>query len=224
MTDLKKHEEFLKDVCKEFTMVGEDLFAVFPGAFRQDEVLFFSAVPDLFSYTKWNEREKGLIGRISLILYVSMKLHILVDSKEVEKGHRLEMAVLAGDYLSGRFTELCVRAKAFELFDAWLEYLLRVSRELATLSLQGAELEEKHSKHASMLMDMLLRLNEGEDRERASKVLAQTFLQGHWDDLDARQLLPHKLSARALNDLRTFFGRESFEQIDAFASSHPVCS
>lgn len=193
-------------IAEEMTMVGEDLLAIFPNAFRTDEMAFLSLLPQLFPFPQWSRQERELMGPIARLLYVSMKLHILAESPQAQEGHRLEMAVLAGDYLSGRFTQLCVQAEAFEVFESWLQYLLELSEKLATLSLEQAPLAEKHAQHRRLLMDKILALQGLQERNKPALALAQAMGSGNWQAIDVRDLSGDLIDPEAIDRLRGLEG------------------
>lgn len=217
-------DDYWQMVADEMTMAGEDLFAIFPDAFCREDILFFASVPALFPYPDWTEEEKTLIGKVSLLLYVSMKLHILVASPEAEDNHRIELAVLAGDYLSGRFTQICASHRASDLFTAWLDYISRVSHAMTALSLEGAGLAAKHQAHHRLLMDMVLRLQGIGQREDLAETMAQAFESGTWEDVVGQPPLRDLMTSEALTFLGALASHSEASPLESLGRKRLKCS
>lgn len=174
--------DFISMIDKEMKMNAHDFFAYFPGAFFADEILFFSAAQTLFFENNAKPERSQLICENALLIYCSVKVHILIQKFEWQNdSYALEYAVLAGDYLSGRFIEKALDVKDFEQIQQWLAYLAKINEDLALMALQKTPLEERHLFHCQALMMQLQQFSGQPANAKEATELGSAFYDGSWD-------------------------------------------
>lgn len=134
----------IRAVQNDFTVVGTSIFADFPETFNCFEVLSAFQLPKLlFPNATDPERVKRFCINSSLVFLV-VKTHILtMDLTYSETEKKLEMAVLNGDLLSGRFAKRMIIDDELDLLKEWLDRLLPFYSDLTDMSLAGVSKSER---------------------------------------------------------------------------------
>lgn len=176
---LRYKEQYFEIVKEELRINNEDMIAISPHSFFADELLFFSIIPELFPLQDKSIEEKVLTARVSLLVYAFLKMHILADDENAPE-NCLEMAVLSGDYLSGRFGQLCVEAGQTDLLEMWFEHLMVTTTLLTKMSLGESTRLEKDQCNIENVLMRLLDLSGLMNEKVLSASLATCFCTGKW--------------------------------------------
>lgn len=134
----------IRALQNDFTVVGTSIFADFPETFNCFEVLSAFQLPKLlFPNATDPERVKRSCINSSLV-FLAVKTHILtMDLTYSETEKKLEMAVLNGDLLSGRFAKRMIIDDELDLLKEWLDRLLPFYSDLTDMSLAGVDKSER---------------------------------------------------------------------------------
>lgn len=134
----------IRALQNDFTVVGTSIFADFPETFNCFEVLSAFQLPKLLFPNATNpERVKRFCINSSLV-FLAVKTHILtMDLTYSETEKKLEMAVLNGDLLSGRFAKRMIIDDELDLLKEWLDRLLPFYSDLTDMSLAGVDKSER---------------------------------------------------------------------------------
>lgn len=134
----------IRALQNDFTVVGTSVFADFPETFNCFEVLSAFQLPKLlFPNAMDPERVKRFCINCSLV-FLAVKTHILtMDLTYSETEKKLEMAILNGDLLSGRFAKRMIIDDELDLLKEWLDRLLPFYSDLTDMSLAGVGKSER---------------------------------------------------------------------------------
>lgn len=176
----------------DFTVVGTSIFADFPETFNCFEVLSAFQLPKLlFPNATDPERVKRFCINSSLV-FLAVKMHILtMDLTYSETEKKLEMAVLNGDLLSGRFAKRMIIDDELNLLKEWLDRLLPFYSDLTDMSLAGVSKSERMRYCSSKLLTNQIEIGAthpsfgGTPQVVRTHVddLAEGLVNGNWDNL-----------------------------------------
>lgn len=190
---IERHHTEAQSPEEVFAINDVLVFDAFRDQYALLELAYFDLLPSLvFPQAEDRDRAK-VLTEAARILYVSIKMHIVaMQYAHDAQDHALELAILYGDCLPGRYARLLIAAGELDMLREWLDRELVYFDEMTQMALDERPLAERMERFLQLVMSLLVEAAAREPEslgtlsrapEVMTRLLTAAFLHGEWDEL-----------------------------------------
>lgn len=176
-----------------FAINGVSVFDAFPAYYSLFEMAFFDILPSFVYSTARDQERAEILVEAAHILYMSLKMHaISMNFDHEDANHELELAILYGDCLPGRYAQMLIGAGEMNILREWLDAELLYFEKMTDMALQQNSLEDRLFDLSRAVFAMLVYTKKDEALslgalpgapEEFIDKLTVAFMHGNWDEL-----------------------------------------